>query len=362
MSGTGVGDGGSAGSETIAAPPSATLEVGPGRPGDHWWSSILARESAGGVAILIGVVVYALLNNNPYGLEVGSNIATFGLAAIGLTLVVGAAGQLALGQAGFMAIGGYAVALLTLKAGFSFFPALLVGSAAAGVAGLVVGYIALRLQGNYLAVATLAFGALIPALADVNGPFGGPAGLSGIGIPTIGPLQFTSPLSQYVLPWVVVGLAFVGGKLLLHSRLGRQTMAMRDDELASRCVGISVTRRKVQIFVIGAVLAGLAGTMMAAIQGTVAPNTFGPTESLQIFLMIVLGGLGSMSGAIVGAAIVVEIIQIVPGTGAYALTALGAVVIVLMMVAPRGGLDAQRAAVWLWQQARRRLSDRRAVP
>lgn len=360
MSGTDVGIDASA-PEAVAMPRVA-LGAGARWSGGGWWASTLARESAGGVAILIGVVVYALLDNNPYGLEVGSNIATYGLAAIGLTLVVGSAGQLALGQAGFMAMGGYAVALLTLNAGFSFFPALLVGCAAAGIAGLVVGYIALRLQGNYLAVATLAFGALIPALADINGPFGGPAGLSGIGIPTIGPLQFTSPMSQYVLPWVVVGLAFVGGKLLLHSRLGRQTMAMRDDELAARCVGISVTRRKIQIFVIGAVLAGLAGTLTASIQGTVAPSTFGPTESLQIFLMIVLGGLGSIPGAIIGAAIVTEIIQIVPGPGDYALTALGAVVIVLMMVAPRGGLDAKQALVWLWRRASGRRSNRGAAP
>jgi branched-chain amino acid transport system permease protein len=308
-----------------------------------------------GALVAIGAARFFLVSTNEYQLTVGATVGIDAISTIGLTVVVGRAGQLALGQAGFMAVGGYAVAYGTTHSHLSFLVALIVGMAIALALGALVGWIALRLTGNYLAMATLAFGAIIYGLLEVQGRFGGAGGLFGIPPIELFGMRVVSPQASYVFIWVVVLLAFAAAALYLRGRAGRELEALRDDQLAASALGVNTTYRKVQAFALSAVLGALAGGIMAANQTVIDPSLFAPLISFQIFLMAVIGGLGSLSGAVAGAAIVVWLVQLTPGTGDSAYVVLGVVVVVLMALFPRGLAGMVSALVG-------RLRPRRAAP
>ena len=294
-----------------------------------------ATTWSSGVLVALGAVLFALFASNDYQLTVGQTVGIDAISAMGLTVVVGRAGQLALGQAGFMAVGAYAVAYGTTKMGVSFIEAILAGVGISFLFGLVVGFAALRLRGNYLGMATLAFGAIIFGLLEVSGKLGGLGGI--YGIPPISFVQtFTTPMSAYWFIWIVVFVFFILCALYLRGRPGSELAAMRDDELAAGTVGVNNTFRKLQAFALSAVLGAVAGGILAANSSVIDPTLFQPLISFQIFLMIVIGGLGSLGGAVAGAAIVVWLVQLLPGTGDWAYVVLGAVVIAMMAVVPRG--------------------------
>ncbi len=295
-----------------------------------------SRAVLAGLGLTIWIVSFELLAANPYQVFVGTIVGTYAISAVGLTVVAGRAGQLALGQAGFMAIGGYTVAYSTSKWQVPFLLALAAGGFIAFLFGLVLGWIALRLRGNYLAMATLAFGLIIYGLLNVDGPLGGPLGLAGIPPISVFGWQLVTPAQQYGFTWLVVAVAFAGCLLYLRGRAGRELNAIRDDELAASTLGINVTFRKLQAFGISAILGGVSGGIIAASSAVIDPTLFPPQISFQVFLMVVIGGLGSLGGAIAGAAIVVWLIQLTPGTGDWAFTVLGGAVIVLMAVFPGG--------------------------
>lgn len=156
------------------------------------------RALLGGVAVAVGAVLFLLTAANEYQITVGIVVGIYAIAALGLTVIVGRAGQLALGQAGFMAVGAYTVAYTTLNWGWPFLVALAAGAALAFLLGLLLGWIALRLEGNYLAMATLAFGAIIFGLLLIDGELGGASGL--FGIPGIAPLgsELITPTERYL--------------------------------------------------------------------------------------------------------------------------------------------------------------------
>jgi len=302
-------------------------------------SRLLRDEQAStwtsGALVVVGAILFAVFAGNGYQLTVGQNVGIDAISAMGLTVVVGRAGQLNLGQAGFMAVGGYSVAYGTTKLGLSFIVAIAAGVAIAFFFGLVVGYIALRLRGNYLGMATLAFGAIIFGLLGVQSSLGGLGGL--YGIPPITFIRtFATPAEAYWFIWVVVFLCFVVCALFLRGRPGHQLAALRDDELAAATIGVNNTFRKLQAFALSAILGAVAGGILAANSTVIDPTLFQPLISFQIFLMVVIGGLGSLGGAVAGAAIVVWLVQLMPGTGDSAYVVLGALVLVFMAVFPRG--------------------------
>lgn len=290
----------------------------------------LSGNLSAGALVLAAFVIYAIVGNNGYLLSVGTTISMTAIAVIGLSLVIGRAGQLNFGQAGFMALGAYLSAWVTRDWHFNFLLGILVGALSAGVVGLLVGVIALRLRGNYLAMATLGTGAIIFGLFSVNSPFGGPNGFSSIPTLALGPLEVTSPMGQYIFCGVALGIVYVFSVWLLSTRFGRELAALRDDEVGALALGIPVVARKVEIFTLSAVMAGIAGSIDAALQTTIDPGLFAISVSLQLFLMVVLGGLGSVPGAVFGTALVLGILQVVPGTGDHALVVMGAAVIVAM--------------------------------
>jgi branched-chain amino acid transport system permease protein len=306
------------------------------------------------VTVVVVAVLYGLMAPSDYYLTVGFTVAVSAISAIGLTVVVGRAGQLALGQAGFMAIGAYAVAYGTTEMGLPFLVALLVGAIVALALGLLVGYAALRLKGDYLAVATLAVGAIVYGLLQVDGPFGGSGGILGIPPISVFGTDIVSPFGAYVFSWIVVLVTLVACALYLRGRAGRELASLRDDDIAAASVGVHNTFRKLQAFGVSAIFGAVAGGLMAANQTVIDPSLFTPSISFQIFLMVVIGGLGSLGGAVLGAATVVWLVQLTPGTGDSAYVVLGALIVLLMAVLPRGlaGLfDALAARIGLRRSA-----------
>jgi branched-chain amino acid transport system permease protein len=296
----------------------------------------LGRQQVPTLLTLVLVLGYAILHGDPSGLAVGVNMMVAGIASIGLSLAIGSAGQLALGQAGFMAIGAYGTAYLMLGKGWGFLTAFVVSVLIALVLGALVGYIALRLRGNYLAMATLAVGSAIYALLRLPGPLGGANGYAPIPLPTLFGHTFFEPIEQFYLVAVVMLLVLVGVRVLQLSRMGRELVALRDDEVAARTVGINVTARKVQVFAIASAIGGIAGAVNAPLQTAIDPTLFSSAVSLQLFVMVIIGGLGNIYGAVLGAGLVTYLIQAFPSSGSLALSILGLVVVVFMAVLPDG--------------------------
>jgi branched-chain amino acid transport system permease protein len=287
--------------------------------------------------VALGVLlIYRFGINDPYQLTLGATIGITAIASIGLTLAIGGAGQLALGQAGFMAVGAYATAELTTKHHISFLVALLISVVLTAIGGALVGYIALRLKGNYLAMATLAVGTGIYVLIKQSKTLGGANGYVGIPAAKIGTFTALTPENQFLLVGIAVVVVCSLCSLFQATRPGRELRALRDDEVAAQLVGISVINRKVQIFALCSALGGLAGAIAAPIQSVIDPAQFSPAESITLFVVVALGGMGSITGALLGTAIVYYVTQQITGAGGYALTALGCVVIVLMAVLPGG--------------------------
>lgn len=289
-----------------------------------------------GYVVLLVAVLYPFIRAAPYDISIGIEVGVFAIAAIGVSMAVGGAGQLALGQAGFMAIGAYSVAYLTKVEGVPFLLALLVGLVLATAAGVFVGYIALRLEGNYLAMATLASGAIVYTVLQTWTKLGGSQGYFGIPSPSLLGVEVISPRGQYFLIWAGVGIAYFSSAMIKRSFIGQELRAIRDDEVAARCVGINITRRKVQIFAFSALLGGLAGGINAAILTAIDPALFSPSISFQLFVVAVLGGLNSLAGAVSAATLVVVLRQVVPGAGDNAVTVVGLLAIIIMATLPAG--------------------------
>ena len=214
------------------------------------------------------------------------------ILAVSLNLITGFTGQFSLGHAGFMSIGAYFCALITLRVDGipGFLLGILAGGAAAALAGLLVGLPTLRLKGDYLAIATLGMAEIIRIIFQNIKITNGAAGLSN--------------LPQYVnWTWLFVFVAGVTALTVnfLHSSQGRACIAIREDEIAAESMGINTTRSKVTAFIIGAFFAGVAGALYATYFPRIKPDTFGFMKSVDILVIVVFGGLGSITGSILGA-------------------------------------------------------------
>jgi branched-chain amino acid transport system permease protein len=263
------------------------------------------------LAIVIGAALVLLLLTELLGAYNDLQLATgafYFIVLAGLTVLIGVNGQLSLGHGGLMAVGAYTVALLIGREGWALVPALLAAVASTAVVGIAVGAAASRLRGPYLAGVTLAFAIGLPGLADkFPATFGGSNGLA-INPPIPPPaLGSTFPLERWEA-WVACAGAlvvmFVLGNLL-HSGSGRGLRAVRDDEIAASLCGLHVARTQTLTFVISAACAGLGGGMLAVVLQLAQPGAFPLQLSLSLLTAVVLGGLGSLVGAIWGAALLV---------------------------------------------------------
>ncbi|GIV83556.1 MAG: ABC transporter permease [Candidatus Roseilinea sp.] len=251
---------------------------------------------------LAAAVLLPFISSNPYLLQIFTNAWLFAMLALSITLVTGTAGQMSLGQAGFLAIGGYASALLAMRLGWPLELSLLAGAAIAAALGTLLTWPVFRLRSQYVALATLGIGEVInQVILNWEGLTNGVLGLSNIpplslfGLPIIE----TAPIYWFALAMLVVAALFQWR--LMQSHLGRTWRAMREDEVAARAFGVSLNRYKALAFIAGGFIAGLSGAFTAHMYSYINNETFAATTSILGLTMVILGGMGNMSGAVVGA-------------------------------------------------------------
>ena len=277
--------------------------------------------------------------SDKFVLHILSLIAIAAIVALGLQVLLGFSGQLSIGQAAFYGIGAYTSALLTVKLGAPFAAALLGAGVAAAVASLLMVPIT-RLTGAYLAVATLGFSIIVYLLIkNEEWLTGGSYGFISIPRAEFFGYALRDPRHSYYLCVGVAALVYFAFTRIARTRFGRAINAIRENEDAARASGIEVTRLKSQCFVIAAFVAGIAGSLYAHEVRYLAPNDFTFWKSIEILIMVVIGGVGSLPGAILGAAVVVGVPEFLRAIGDYRMLVFGGILIATMLFG-EGGLAA----------------------
>lgn len=295
------------------------------------------------IPVLVAALLIPIFFRSPFLLHVFVLLMIWVILAESLNFVTGFAGQLALGHAAFVTIGGYVGSLLMLTRGWPFWTALLVGGGTAFLSGLILGLLALRLRGDYLGMVTLGFGEIIRIVA-INwvSVTRGPMGLPGIPRPSIFGYTFQGELPFYYLAIVLVVFTHLTIERLLFSRFGRACLAIRDDEVAAQAMGVEGYQYKVLAFCISSGYAGLAGVFYASWSRLFSPDSFQLVDSIMMAIMITLGGIGSLLGAIPGAVVIGALPEVLRPftTGAniasLRLAGVGLIMVVLLIVRPQG--------------------------
>jgi branched-chain amino acid transport system permease protein len=331
------------------------------------YGASLRERLAGGVSgaagvsqvrLIVGAVVLAALIAAPLLLgsvisEVLGTVMVFALLGIGLNIVVGYAGLLDLGYVFFFALGAYSLALLTgatlnafgippepvISGNLNFYVAIPIVMVIAAAAGALIGGPVLRLRGDYLALVTLGLGEMVTVL--IASPWlvplvGGPSGMRGITNAEIGGFGFREPQHFYYLGLVFVVLAAFVSSRLASSRIGRAWTAMREDEQTAEAMGISTTRFKLLAFSIGGAIGSVGGALFAVKIGSLTPASFTVLISIQVLGLVILGGLGSIPGVVVGALVLVGLPGLLREFEEYRLLAYGAALVTVMILRPQG--------------------------
>ncbi len=284
--------------------------------------------------IAIIVVVYAVVAGLLYGgfltrqfrsllVPVCINV----ILAVSLNLTTGFLGELTLGHAGFMSVGAYTGALITMNLNLPLvveFPiALIAGGLMASLFGVIIGVPVLRLHGDYLAIVTLAFGEIIKSLINAMSVTNGAMGLSGI--------ELHANYKHFTFVFILTILTIFAIKNMVNSRQGRAVCSIRDNYIAAEAVGIPVSKFKVMAFVVAAFFAGIAGVIYGHNVGTLKPTTFDYNKSIEILVIVVLGGMGSIKGSIIAAVILTILPEVLRGADEFRML-LYAIVLIAMMI------------------------------
>ena len=293
-----------------------------------WLSNVIILILVLALYVILSVLIQANIIN-PYYSGILTMVCINVILAVSLNLATGFLGQLVLGHAGFMSVGAYAAALFTMYSGLptmaSFPLALLIGGIVAAAFGVIIGVPALRLKGDYLAILTLGFGEIIRVLILATPFTGGAAGLSGIPLLT----TFTYVFIVAILTVAVI-FAFI------HSRHGRAVIAVREDEIAAEAAGIHTTYYKLLAFVLAAFFAGIAGGLYAHHIGVLDPSKFDFNYSVEILIMVVLGGMGSITGSVVAAIVLTLLPELLRGFSEYRMLIYSIILICVMLFKPSG--------------------------
>ena len=311
----------------------------------------LSRHPLAALAWIVPIItVLPLFFPSAYYYRIGALVFIFALAALGLNLLMGFAGQVSLGHAGFLGIGGYAVAIGPAYLGVPAWLAIIGGAVLSGLIAYAVGRPILRLKGHYLAVATLGFGLLIAiVLTNESAWTGGPDGIS-VPRPALFGLNMRRSEPWYWLAAASFLLSAVIATNLIDSPTGRALRAIHDSELAARVLGIDVGQAKLAVFAISAAYASVAGSYLALFNGHITPDIAGFLNSIELAAMVVLGGMGSVVGSLVGAAVLEVLPQALTILHDYEHIMLGLILMGCMIFLRRGIVPSLQAA---WAGARR---------
>jgi len=269
---------------------------------------------------------------------------------LSLNLIVGFTGLPALGHAAFSCIGAYTSSLLALNCGMSPWFGLIIGACVAALSGIIIGYPAVRIKGDYLALATFGLGIIIYSIAkNWISLTRGPLGLPGIPGFSIFNFQLSSILAYLLLVLAFVWITIVVMNRIVNSPFGRILRSIREDEIASETLGKNTTKHKLLVFIIGAFFAGIAGSLYAHYITFIDPSSFTVTESITILLMVIFGGMGSISGSIVGAVVLVVLPELLRFLGMPSSIAApmrqmiyGLLLVILMLKRPQGIMGVYR--------------------
>jgi branched-chain amino acid transport system permease protein len=286
---------------------------------------------------LVATILAVPLSGSAYLTSLLIVVALHALPAIGLSLLTGYTGQVSLGHAAFYGLGAYGAALLSLRAGWC--PWLGIPGAAAGVALLAwgLGWLIFRLRGHHLAVATLALGIIVHvAFVELRQWTGGPNGISGIPSLSVLGVSLDTDARFYPLAWAVCAVALAMARNLIASPLGLAMGGLRDSERAVASLGVDVAALKRQVLVVSAVYAALAGGLYAHYVGFVSPQPFGVGFSVRLIVMVAIGGFASVWGALLGAAFVSVVGELLLDLGHYDVVVFGLLLVVVMVLLPGG--------------------------
>lgn len=282
------------------------------------------------------IVLPGLVLPSGYYYRVGALVWISAIAVVGLNLLLGYAGQVSLGHAGFLGIGAYSVTVLPAHWGVPTLVALVIGAILAGLLAFLVGRPILRLRGHFLAVATLGLGLLVSfVLTNEVAITGGPDGMTVKRLELFG-WRVRSPEAWYWLSGATLILAVALAQNLIESPTGRALRALHDSEIAARVVGVDAARYKLAVFTISAVYASLAGSYLALLNGHITPDAASFLHSVELVTMVVLGGMGSLLGSVLGAAVLTILPQALTVFHEYEHLMLGVFIILIMIFLPQG--------------------------
>ena len=304
-------------------------------------------------ALLVLAGLYPLFTGR-YAQDVATNVLIYICLGLGLNIVVGLAGMLDLGYIAFYGVGAYTYALLNLHYGMSFWVCMPIAGALACIAGCIIGYPTLRMRGDYLAIVTLGFGEIVRIILNnwmtlTNGP----NGLMGISPPTIYIPTFESGFSfellyikklqyLYYIALLLAIFTIIAVRRLNFSRVGRAWESIREDETAAELMGVNTFLLKLLAYAMGAMFAGLAGAFFCARMRFVSPESFTFLESAMVLSMVVLGGMGSIPGIMLGAAALIVLPEVFREFETYRMLAFGMAMVVMMLFRPAGLIPAKR--------------------
>ncbi len=291
------------------------------------------------IFILAGMLIMPF-TSSMYQTNIMISALLYVMLALGLNIVVGIAGQLVLGYVAFYAVGAYTYALLNQFFGMGFWVCLPLGGFVAVIFGLILGFPVLRLRGDYLAIVTLGFGEIVRIfLQNWSDITGGPRGISNIPAPSFFGMEMDLPMTTtyiYYLVLVAVLITILIISRIKNSRVGLALQALREDEIAAQAMGIDITKVKLSAFALGSCWAGFAGVIFAAKTSYINPASFTFMESAMILSMVVLGGMGSITGVILAAFILILAPEYLRAFSEYRLLIFGAVMVLMMIFRPQG--------------------------
>jgi branched-chain amino acid transport system permease protein len=301
-------------------------------------------------AIVVALVVAAipLIASSSFQLRLATMVFIFSVVVLGLNLLMGYAGQVSLGHAGFFILGAYSAAIGPAQFGLNPWLSIAAGVVATAAIAFVIGRPILRLSGYHLAMATLAFGAIINLFATNEVDLtGGPDGMP-VKRANLAALGLSHLMSWYWITGAILVVSMLALINLLSSPAGRALRALHDSEVAAGSLGIDVARVKLTAFVISAVLAAIAGASLAVLDGHITPAAGSIIRSVELLTMAVVGGLGSLVGSIFGAAFLVLLPQLLTDFHDYEQAVLGAILVAIMVILPQGIVPSLSALVRRW--------------
>jgi len=288
--------------------------------------------------VLTGVVCLFLptLIQNDYWMHIVNIIGIYILLTSGLSLVLGTCGQISVGHAAFWGIGAYTSALLSVKFGFPFWIALILSGFSGALAAFLIGPV-LRLKGNVLAVVTIAFGEIVRGiLMNWSGLTNGPSGVLGIPAPRIGSIVLDSESSFYFVILGCVIMNLLTQTRLLNSRIGKIWSAIRDNELGAESLGVPGKKYKIYVFAVAGFWAGIAGSLYAHLTSFISPHIFTLHESVKMLTMVVVGGEGSIGGAVLGTLFLTLSSEYSRAFQEYGMIPYGVMMLLVLIFAPKG--------------------------